>query len=270
MITKIFHLADLHIRMYRLHDEYKDSFKELLVQMTKLAEGLERDEMRIVIAGDIVHSKISISNELLILGTWLIMQLEKIAPVIIIAGNHDMLENNLDRVDSITPMVQFLPESNINYFKESKCYLDNNIVWCVYSIFEENAKPDIESARAEFGEDKTYVGIFHGPLAGAQTDLGFTIEHGANLEIFDGCDMVILGDIHKRSVFNYKGIPIVYPSSLLQQNFGENVSKHGFISWDVESRLYTEHDIENKYPYYKFRIKSLDDLTNDTEILVNA
>ena len=37
--------------------------------------------------------------------------------VFLIAGNHDLLENNKDRMDSITPMVQFLPDKDINYFK---------------------------------------------------------------------------------------------------------------------------------------------------------
>ena len=56
-------------------------------------------------------------------------------------------------------MVQFLPDANINYFKESLCYLDDNIVWCVYSIFEENERPNIEAARLEFGDDKKYIGL---------------------------------------------------------------------------------------------------------------
>ena len=60
-----------------------------------------------------------------------------------------ILENNKDRLDSITPMVQLLSDLDIRYYKESKCILDNNIVWCVYSIFEENGRPDIESAKLE-------------------------------------------------------------------------------------------------------------------------
>ncbi len=151
-----------------------------------------------------VHQKITISNEQLLLTAWFIKQLEEIAPVIIIAGNHDLLENNKDRMDSITPIVQFLGDKNVNYFKESKCYLDDNIVWCVYSIFEENQRPNIEGARAEFGDDKTYIGLFHGPLVGSTTDIGYEIEHGYNLEIFQGCDMVMCGDIHKRGVLNFK------------------------------------------------------------------
>lgn len=270
MVKSIIHLADIHIRTFRLHDEYKEVFNTLLNDIKNLVKDYEREEVRIVIAGDLVHQKIVISNEQLILGTWLLRSLEKIAPVIIIAGNHDLLENNKDRMDSITPMVQFLPDTDINYFTESKCYLDNNIVWCVYSIFEENSRPDIESARLVFGDDKTYIGLFHGPIIGLKTDLGYEIDHGYNLEIFDGCDIVMCGDIHKRGGFNYKGTSVMMSSSLIQQNFGENVSKHGFLMWDVETRTYTEHDVDNNYPYYQFKITSLEDIETGSETLTNG
>ena len=269
MIKKIVHVADIHIRTYRLHDEYREVFTTFIAQVKDLVKDYAKDEVRIVIAGDLVHQKIIISNEQLILGTWLIKQLEMIAPVIMIAGNHDLLENNKDRVDSITPMVQFLPDANVNYFKESKCYLDDNTVWCVYSIFEENSRPDIESAKQQFGEDKVYIGLYHAPLLNAKTDVGYEIDHGASLDIFEGCDMVLLGDIHKRQLFNHKGIKIAYPSSLIQQNFGENVSNHGFLFWDVATKDFTEHNVDNQYSFYKIKIKSLDDLDNNTEVIVN-
>jgi DNA repair exonuclease SbcCD nuclease subunit len=269
MIKKIVHLADIHIRTFRLHDEYQDVFKTLMSDLTELLIDYKREEIRIVVAGDLVHQKIVISNEQLMLGTWFLRKLEEIAPVILIAGNHDLLENNKDRMDSITPMVQFLPDKEINYFKESKCYLDGDVVWCVYSIFEENSRPDIESARAQFGDDKTYIGLYHAALVNAKTDIGYEIDHGAGLEIFEGCDLVMLGDIHKRQVFNHKGIQIAYPSSLIQQNFGENVTSHGFLLWDVPTRTFTEHDVENKSPYYQFRLKSIADIETGSEKITN-
>lgn len=269
MIKKIVHLADIHIRTMRLHDEYKTVFKQLFADLTTLLLEYQREEIRIVVAGDLVHQKIVISNEQLLLGTWFLRKLEEIAPVVLIAGNHDLLENNKERMDSITPMVQFLPDKEINYFKESKCYLDDNIVWCVYSIFEENARPKIEAARAQFGDDKTYIGLFHAALMNAKTDIGYEIDHGADLAIFEGCDLVMLGDIHKRQVFNHKGIQVAYPSSLIQQNFGENVSKHGFLLWDIETKTFEEHDVENNAPFYQFKITSLDDLDEGKEIITN-
>ena len=269
MVKKIIHLADIHLRTFRMHEEYMSVFKNLMSDLTDLLSEYKKEEIRIVIAGDLVHQKIVISNEQLMLGTWFLRNLEEIAPVIMIAGNHDLLENNKDRIDSISPMVQFLFDKNVNYFKESKCYLDDNIVWCVYSIFEDNSRPDIEAAREQFGNDKTYIGLHHAPIINAKTDIGYEIDHGGELEIFEGCDIAMLGDIHKRQSFNHKGIPIAYPSSLIQQNFGENVSKHGFLLWDVETKTFTEHDVDNKSPFYQFKIKSLEDLDNGTEVLTN-
>ena len=216
MVKKIIHLADIHLRTFRMHEEYMSVFKNLMSDLTDLLSEYKKEEIRIVIAGDLVHQKIVISNEQLMLGTWFLRKLEEIAPVIMIAGNHDLLENNKDRIDSISPMVQFLFDKNVNYFKESKCYLDDNIVWCVYSIFEDNSRPDIEAAREQFGNDKTYIGLFHGPLIGSTTDIGYEIEHGYNLDIFEGCDMVMCGDIHKRGVLNFKETKEIYEEELYE------------------------------------------------------
>ena len=160
-------------------------------------------------------------------------------------------------------MVELLPKSSINYFKESRCYQDDNIVWCVYSVFEDNAIPDILGARKQFGDDKTYIGLFHGPLMNAKTDLGYEIDHGASFDIFDGLDAVMLADIHMRQTFNHNGIMLAYVGSCVQQNYGENVSKHGFLLWDVETLTFTEHDVPNENSFYNIKIKSLEDMEKE-------
>ena len=166
-------------------------------------------------------------------------------------------------------MVELLPGLDIRYYKVSECILDNNIVWCPYSIFEDNKRPDIETARIEYGDDKKYIGIFHGPLIGSSTDIGFEIEHGYGLDIFENTNAVLCADIHKRQCLTYKNIPIVFSSSLVQQNFGETVDKHGFLIWDVETLTYTEHDIATDYGFYQFKINSLEDIDNNAEVLTN-
>jgi len=75
--------------------------------------------------------------------------------------------------------------------------------------------------------------------------------------------------MEKKKIKIKKVIPVSYVGSLVQQNFGENISKHGFLLWDVESKTFTEHDVENKTPYYQFKIKSLEDLDNGTEVITN-
>jgi metallophosphoesterase superfamily enzyme len=84
-------MADIHLRTFKMHEEYGEVFKTTLKRIRTLVKDYDREEIRIVIAGDYVHQKITISNELLILGTWFLRKLEEIAPVVMIAGNHDLL-----------------------------------------------------------------------------------------------------------------------------------------------------------------------------------
>jgi DNA repair exonuclease SbcCD nuclease subunit len=269
LIKKIVHLADIHIRTYRHHDEYEEVFENLYTKCKELTKDYDYDEVRIVIVGDVLHQKITISNESLLVTSKFFNKLSEIAPLVVVAGNHDLLENNIERMDSITPVIELLNSDKINYYKGKECYLDNNIVWCNYSIFEHNERPDIESARAEYGDDKTYVGLFHAPIIGAKTDLGYTFDTGTRVDFFSGCDFVLLGDIHKRQDLEFD-IPVTYSGSLIQQDFGESVSNHGFLLWDVESRTYEGFEVENPYKYYLFEVNSIDDVDNNEEILKNA
>lgn len=272
MVKYIVHLADLHFRTYKRLDESKEACEKFIEEVGSFVNKnkLKHSECRIIIAGDIVHQKITISNELFSLVAWFLNECSKLCPVVVIAGNHDLLENNKDRLDSITPIIEAINNDNVSYLKESKCYEDNNIVWCAYSIFEENERPNIEEGRKQYGDDKTYVGLYHAPVNGALTAIGYEFEDHNDLEQFDGCDMVLMGDIHLYQEFNYKGIPIVFSGSFIQQDFGEKLYEHGYLIWDVEKRTHTQHNIQLDYGYYVFKIKSLDDLENETEKLMNV
>ncbi len=272
MIKKLFHIADLHFRTYNRHSECKEVCSKFLIEVKKYIEdnNLSFEECRIVIAGDIVHQKITISNELTMLVSWFLNKCSELCPVVLIAGNHDLLENNKDRIDSLTPIIEIMNNPYVNYLTESKCYLDENIVWCCYSIFEENIRPDIEVYRKEYGNDKKYIGLFHAPVNGAITSVGFEFDESVELKQFEGCDAVIMGDIHHRQNFVHKGINITYCGSFIQQDFGERVSEHGYLIWDVEHLDYTEHDINTEYGYYVFKINSLEDIDSGKEYLTNS
>ena len=272
MIKKLFHIADLHFRTYNRHNECREVCNKFLNEVKFYIEdnNLSFEECRIVIAGDIVHQKITISNELTMLVSWFLNKCAELCPVVLIAGNHDLLENNKDRLDSLTPIIEIMNNPYVSYLTESKCYLDENIVWCCYSIFEENARPDIDACRKEYGSDKKYIGLFHAPVNGAITSVGFEFEESAELQQFEGCDAVIMGDIHHRQNFVHKGVNITYSGSFIQQDFGERVSEHGYLIWDVEHLDYTEHDIDTEYGYYVFKINSLEDLDVGKEYLTNS
>jgi DNA repair exonuclease SbcCD nuclease subunit len=197
MIKKIVHIADIHIRTFQLHDLYKKQFQGLLDKLEINLLGLNKEEVRIVIAGDIAHQKINISNEQILLTSWFLSELSKLGKVVIIPGNHDFLENNTDRMDSITPVVELLNNQNITYYKDSGVYSDDNINWVVYSLYQHNQKPEFT-----VNDEKLYVGLFHGPIQGFSTDLGYEFEDGYDKINFYGLDIVLCGDIHKRSVIN--------------------------------------------------------------------
>lgn len=268
MIKKIVHIADLHFRTYKRHQEYKEQSEKFFKEVDDLLKEYNGDEIRIAILGDLVHQKITISNELSMIMSWFLNECASRCKTIIIPGNHDLLENNTDRLDSITPIVEMMRNKNIVYLKNSICHLDDNVVWCPYSMIEHNNRPNIEDFRDEYGNSKTFVGLFHGALSGSRTDLGFDIE-GGDLTQFENLDIVLLGDIHMRQKLSYKGIPIVYSGSLIQQDFGESHKGHGYLIWDLGTKEYTEHDISNDYGFYTFKVSSLEDIEDNKEVLVN-
>jgi DNA repair exonuclease SbcCD nuclease subunit len=271
MIKKIVHISDIHFRTYKRHDEYIIVLNQFIDELNELSTEYSRDELRVVIAGDIVHQKITISNELTMLVAWFLKQCVAICPVIIIAGNHDLLADNHDRMDSLTPIIDLMEHPDIHYYKESLCYEDDNIVWAVYSIFNENLPPEnILTAKKEY-PNKTIIGLFHAPIIGSKTSLGYEFtDSGVHPDYFEGCDIVLLGDIHKRQHFtNEFGTEMAFPSSLIQQDFGESILGHGYLVWDVKQKDYTIHDLPNDFGFYQFKITSLDDLDNNEEKLTN-
>jgi DNA repair exonuclease SbcCD nuclease subunit len=264
MIKFIIHLSDLHIRTFQLHDLYKKQFKKFIKEIKSKLTEYTKDEIRIVITGDIAHQKINISNEQILLTSWFLTELTKIGKVVILPGNHDFLENNIQRLDSITPVVELLNNEDIMYFKDGGVYDDDNIKWVVYSLYQHNNRPEFERTEG------TYIGLFHGPIQGLSTDLGFEFSSAYDTLNFINLDLLLCGDIHKRQTFmlpnNAKGVMI---GSLIQQNFGETVKHHGYGTYDIETKEYKFHDLENERPYYHFTISDIKDIENETEELLN-
>jgi DNA repair exonuclease SbcCD nuclease subunit len=272
MIKKIVHIADLHIRTIQMHDLYKEQFQKLLDELsTKFLEwadeNISHNEIRIVIAGDIAHQKINISNEQLLLTSWFLRELTNYGKVVIIPGNHDFLENNTQRMDSITPVVELLNSPHITYLKDGGDYVDTDggIQWIVYSLYQHNVRPEFTKQ-----EGLLTVGLFHGPIQGLSTDLGFEFEDAYDKLNFVDIDLLLCGDIHKRQQFVLpNGGKAVMVGSLIQQNFGETVKHHGYGVYDMESDEYTFYDLPNEQPFLHFAIKDIKDIENGEETHVN-
>ena len=258
MINRLVHFSDLHIRLFKEHDLYK----KILTQMFEEWKSIAPD--RIVFTGDLVHSKNQMTPELVEFVAWVLTECSRIAKTIVVIGNHDFLENNSSRLDALTPIVDSLKNEYIVYYKNRGVYKDQNINWCVFSLMEHNIPPDIVK------DGNKNIGLFHGPVVGLSTDIGYKFDDGFDSGKFRGCDLVLCGDIHKRQVFDIPNNKKAYMvGSTIQQNFGETVRNHGYGVYDVEKDEYTFIDLPNPKPFLSFYINSFECLSEGTEKLVN-
>ena len=249
-VTNIIHLADIHIRLYKRSSEYQIVFNNLY----KKLNDLKNDTTIIMVLGDIAHSKIEMSPEMVSMTADFLKNLADIMPTIIVLGNHDANINNMDRLDAISPIVNTLNHDNLVLFKNSDVYKLGNIAISNMSVFDSNEN----YIKADQIDDK-YIKIatYHGVVDSALTDNGYALSSDRmKTAFFDGFDMVLLGDIHKKQdlqVYNSDSVVkkpfITYPGSLVQQNYAESVDNHGFAYWDVNKRSYKFYEIENPYGY---------------------
>ena len=128
MIKKLVHFSDLHVRLFKDHQLYKSILEEAFKQWKDIAPD------RIVFTGDLVHSKNQMTPELVEFIAWVLTECSKIAKTVLIPGNHDFLENNMERLDALTPVVDSLKNEMVVYYKNRGVYQDENIDWCVYSL----------------------------------------------------------------------------------------------------------------------------------------
>jgi len=242
VINKIYHLADLHIRNLQRHKEYRLIFKKFLQQVKK--DKIE--DSVIYIAGDIAHAKTEMSPELIQEISWFLTECSKLRETILITGNHDCNLNNSYRLDVLTPIIDNLKNPRIHYLRDTGIYNIHNLTFVVYSILDK--KENWPSGKSIQGETK--ICLFHGPVNKAQTDIGYTVSSNSfQVDMFDGFDMAMLGDIHKRQTFGEGYEWVAYAGSMVQQNHGEMLENHGYLLWDVPSRTFTEHHIHNDYGF---------------------
>ena len=242
VINKVYHLADLHIRNLQRHKEYRIIFQKFLKQVVK-------DDIQdsvIYLAGDIAHAKTEMSPELLQEISWFFTECAKLRETIIITGNHDCNLNNNHRLDVLTPIIENLKNPRLHYLRDTGVYNIHNLTFVVYSILDK--KENWPSGNDIEGENT--ICLFHGPVNKAQTDIGYIVSSNSfQVEMFDGFDMAMLGDIHKRQTFGKGYEHIAYAGSMVQQNHGEMLENHGYLLWDIPTRTFTEHHIHNDYGF---------------------
>jgi len=253
-VTQIIQLADIHLRLVKRHDEYRLVFNQLEKDIKKVLT----DETVIVIVGDIVHAKLDMSPELVQITAEFFTKMADLAPTYVVAGNHDLNLSNMNRMDTLSPIIEMLDHPNLTYWKHSGQYKVANVDFYVFSILDDQDKWPTPCVVSDMKRPR--IGVYHGPVYGAETDTGYMVtSRHVDAQRFDCLDIVLLGDIHTYQILQEADLSlskpvIVYSSSLIQQNHGEASSGHGWVSWDVPARTHEFHELYNQYGYYTIDI----------------
>jgi DNA repair exonuclease SbcCD nuclease subunit len=223
--------------------------------------GENKEHTLIVLTGDIMHSKTELSPESIDMAQDFFINLSNIAPVIMIAGNHDCNLANRNRMDALTPLIKRIHGAqNLHYLKDSGLYQYHNIIFGVTSLLDnilttaDNInKNDWKNIKQQ---NKYKIALYHGSLKGSTTDTGFMPKNtDLTVKKFDGYDYVMLGDVHKYQYMN-KEETIAYPGSLIQQNHGETLRGHGILKWNLPKKTTKFIEITNDYGYCTINIKN--------------
>ena len=246
-VDKIFHISDIHVYNYQRHEEYIEVFEKLY----KIIEERMTDNSIIFLGGDIVHSKTNMSPELFSVVSNLLSTLCNMLPTIVILGNHDLNLNNKTRLDALTPIINSLNLPTLHFLNETNVYKYEQIAFSLLHVKDkiENVIP------AKSFDAETKILMYHGPVKNSATAYGYLLE-GNYLDVLEHADYdyILLGDIHKHQYLNLERTA-AYPSSLIQQNFGEDLT-HGIIEWDLNEKTSEFIKIASSHGYYTFKLKN--------------
>ena len=238
-IDKIYHISDVHIRTLKRHREYREVFQNMFkyINQTKTERSIA------VVTGDIVHSKLDMSPELVQMLVDFFNGFE--LPTIVILGNHDMNLNNMHRIDAVSPVLDVIQNKHIHFIKDNGLFELGGVTWNHMAV----DKTPADYIRAKDFAAAYKIALHHGAVNTAKTDIGYQIsnEH-VGVDLFEGHDITLLGDIHKPAQFLDDARTVAYPGSLIQQNHGEALD-HGILVWDIERRTADFVQIENDYGY---------------------
>ena len=245
----IAHLADIQIRLFKRKEEYKYIF-------SKLNDSLhEHKPDIIVVCGDVVHNKVSLSPESVDLTSDFLKMLSEHSEVYMIPGNHDLVVINKSRLDALTPIVKNINSKRIHYYTNSGIInIDESLAFGIFSLI------DRENFPINFDKDKlrNYIALYHGSLNGAvYENEQVSKSPDDNVRIFDNYDLALCGDIHKRQQIG----KAFYCGSLIQQNYGESLDK-GYLLWNLANFSNKFIIIHNKWTYNTIDLSNNQELPN--------
>jgi len=252
----ILHTADLHIGSGQYRSaEYNLIFDKLLENIEAFSN---KNELLILIAGDIFHNKTNYSADDVECFNYLMRSLSKY-PVIIIPGNHDCNLNAKDMLDLISPITEQF--KNVHYLKNSGLYELYGLKFQHISVFDDSDVSKLEDEFVNGHPDnieklKDVILLYHGPINDVKFGSHVVNDSRITRKLISKFKLVLAGDIHQHQ---FIGPNCAYSGSLIQQNLGESLEK-GYIMWDVQHNSSTFNIIENDCGFMRIDVRGKDNI----------
>lgn len=252
-VRYIYHLGDIHIhKSSERKQEYLNVFKTLY----NIIEKNDDPNKLIVLCGDIFHEKNEYDGNSPYVIRKLLENLSDLAPIIIIAGNHDCKKLSSNQyedglVNFIKPISKY-SKNKIHYLQLSGIYYYNNIVFGVSSVLD-----NLIVKSKYIKSDKIKIALYHGALLGSRLQnncIANDKDVYISKEIFKNYDYCLFGDIHVRQYLNGTNNTMAYSGSLICQNFGEDYKEKGFILWDLQEKKSEFVNVYNEIGYITVNI----------------
>jgi len=265
-LNYIFHISDLHIRngdnTNNRYDEYLSVFNNTIISINNNIKqySLNFDDFIIIITGDIFHNRYNLSNYALLLFKDFIQSLIKIGRLYLFEGNHEYL---IDDNPSLLNSLNFdIP--NLTILNNTQSFIIDDIGFSYLSLNDTMNKSkltgriqDLPPFPPILDNVKFKIALFHGTFVSSKLFNGTNVNNDDNtypLEWIQDFHFVLLGDIHKRQTSIYKNkTHYGYSGSLIQQNFGEDIIKHGYLLWNLNDNSSLEFDVYNDIGYINIK-----------------
>lgn len=265
---RVLHIADLHIRCSPTTEDRIDEYRAVFRRLVEKVRLQTVDAC--LIAGDVFHSKYKCSARGAEIFAWLVRVLSEIFPVYVLAGNHDIQQENPGSPDLVTAVLGG-SQPNVHVMNRTSTYKCGKLSFSVVTVqdaLEGGASRGHARALPPFPRDPTAefsVAAFHGPVSYSRLSNGSELRDGVPASWFAGFDAVLLGDIHAPQVhratlaesdlrsarwtWEEGAGPWGYCGSTVQQNFGEPIFRHGYMVWDLAEREVTHYHVDNDHGF---------------------
>lgn len=287
MAPSVFHVSDVHIRAGGRErcraDEYERVIEGTIGAAERALEGCAPGERLVVVTGDVFHDKGSVGKAGIELFFRLLKGLSRAAPVIIIRGNHDYVQERFapgdehtDTGDVIEALLAEAPVEGVTYSSSTGLteYPPFGLgVLCVQDCSSKGGtcSNDVTVPRlpdpAGFSDRVAHrIALFHGTVPGGAVTARW----------LSGYDAAMLGDVHERGAWRSpdgRALSLsgadngsdpsgtserswprgecawAYAGSLTQQNHGEVPFSHGGLLWDFGSRSISAIDVGSPHAF---------------------